>query len=251
VQLVGHKSYTGVAVATPNTGISLTSLTGGLASQPSPGDFIAVGYALADVANAPLVIQDASSANYTLVGSELYGDDTRDINLRVAYKFAGLTPDTEFQIDDGFAGDSGALCLMIQVWRGVDPVTPLDVAAVTASGINIGKPNPGSITPASKGAVAVCFSAGSAAAGSTPADLTSSEFTFFQAVSRMDDAFGYGSCAAAHAYFEWVSGAFNPAQFGGGSSSTSDAWASVIFALRPRLSYPATPRPAIFPHLMR
>ena len=231
LQLVGRKAYTSEGLPTPYTGISLTTLTGGLDTQPSEGDLIVIGYALGDVSNAAMAIKDADGTNYPLIGSELFADDTRDLNIRVAAKFAGATPDTTFQVNDGFGGDSGACNIFVQVWRGADPTTPLDAAVVTASGVNTGRPNPGSITPVTTGATILCFAAGTAPTGSTPAALTSSGWTYFEATPRSGTA--YASISGAYGHFDWTSGAFNPAEFGGGSASTSDAWAAISVALRP------------------
>ena len=230
-QLVGRKQLAGDGLATPYSGASLTSLTDGLATAPATGDIIFIGYSLGDIADATMTIQDAGGSNYTLVGSELYSNDTRDINLRVAYKVAGGSPDTTFNFNDGFAGDSGATVIMVQVWRYFNVSSPLDVSAVTAVGTNTGQPNPGSITPATRGSVILSFSAGSAATGSTPTDLANSDHTAFWAASRSGT--NYASAAGGHGYKLWTGGAFDPSAYTGGSSSTLDAWASVILALRP------------------
>lgn len=230
IQLVGRKEHADNNMSTPGS-TSLTTLVGGLDTQPATGDLILIGYTLADTANAALVLKSAGGTDYTLVDSELFANDNRDMNMRVAYRFAGGSPDTSFIYDDGYGGDSGATVLLVQVWRGVNAATPLDVAAVPATGTNTGQPNPGSITPVTAGAVIASFAAGSAVTGATPADLVSSDYTEFWPASRAAGL--YASNAAAHGYKNWVGGAFDPSGYTGGSTSTADAWASMLVALRP------------------
>ena len=214
------------AVYGTNT-VSLTALTGGIASSASAGDFVVAAYATGSVADRTLSITDGTNA-YTLVASELYVYSTTDTNLRVAYKrLTGADASVTFG-PTGRATDAGAAA--VHVWRGVDPTNPLDVAAVTAVSylIHSGKPNPAAITPTTTGAVIIAV--GGAAAG-TGAVFTSSDLSNFRtetSAGAYDAMIGIGSYA-------WTSGAFDPAQFGGGTTGTGDSWAAVTLALRPEL----------------
>lgn len=230
IQIVGTEVQTFDGLSTPISGRPLTFLTPGLDTEPSEGDLIIIGYSLADNGNRSLSIKDAVGTDYTLAGSELYANDSRDANLRVAYKFAGASPDTTFQQDDGLSGAGGAGSNQILVLRGVDQSTPLDVSVVTATGTNTGRPDPGSITPVTPGAVIVCFAMGTLATGEEGPDFTSSDFDFFEAANR--DGSSKASVCSALGYSVWQGGAFDPAQFGGGSTSSSDSWAAVMLAIR-------------------
>lgn len=231
-QFVGRTKAKGVKTAS-DVNVSLTSLTGGLASAPADGDLIVVGYAFgsrSDV-NLSFAIRDAASNVYTVVGTDLYGNDTYDTNLVVAYKHAGATPDTQVNITTGMT-DAG-YTIMVEVWRGVDSTTVLDVAAVGATGTNTGRPNPGSITPSTALAEVLCFAAGASVDGSTPSALTSSGFTSID-YDQQAGATGQASISSAFGHYDWTSGAFDAAQFGGGSTSTSNSWAAMVLALRPQ-----------------
>ena len=225
IQYVGGNTGQWAGATSGNTTVSLTALTGGIASSASSGDFVVAAYATGSVAYRTLSITDGTNA-YTLVASELYVNRTTDTNLRVAYKrLTGADASVTFG-PTGNAADAGAAA--VHVWRGVDPTNPLDVAAVTAvASIPFsGRPNPAAITPTTTGAVIIAV--GGAAAG-TGAVFTSSDLSNFRTATSADtyDAMiGIGSYA-------WSSGAFDPAQFGGGTTGTGDSWAAVTLALRP------------------
>ena len=230
-QLVGQTSAKGVYVSGEIT-VSLTSLTGGLASAPANGDIIVVGAAIGarSQLDPTTQIRDAAGNNYTAIGSGIYANDSFDTNLGAAYKFAGATPDTSVKLANGIA--NAAYIIMVEVWRGVNTSTPIDVTTVDASGTNTGRPNPGSITPTSASAEVVCFAAGAATEGSAPTALTSSSFSSFVAVEQQGST-SQASLSCGFGHYDWTSGVFDPAEFGGGSTSTSNSWAAKLIALRP------------------
>jgi hypothetical protein len=129
--------------------VSLTgTLTGGVADTPSSGDEVVVAILGGDYSDRSCVISDPSSVAYTAL-AELYVSDGRDANLFVARKRMGSTPDAYVQWTDNFLatlGKSAAVC--VQVWRGIDATTPIDVAVVTATGVNGANVNPSAVTPA-------------------------------------------------------------------------------------------------------
>ena len=225
IQYVGGNTGQWAGATTGNTTVSLTALTGGIASSASSGDFVVAAYATGSVADRTLSITDGTNA-YTLVASELYVNSTTDTNLRVAYKrLTGADASVTFGPTRN-AEDAGAAA--VHVWRGVDPTNPLDVAAVTAvASITFsGRPNPASITPTTTGAVIIAV--GGAAAG-TGAVFTSSDLSNFRTATS---AGAWGAMIGIGSY-AWSSGAFDPAQFGGGTTGTGDSWAAVTLALRP------------------
>jgi len=130
------------------------ALTNGSASVPAANDLVVVAYGVGSAArDAALTIKVTNGGtDYALAGSELWSDDTFEANLRVGYRFMPATPETVFWLSGtGHAQDAGAYT--IHVFRGVDPATPLDAAAVTASGIDTRLANPGSILPVTAGAL--------------------------------------------------------------------------------------------------
>jgi len=208
------------------------ALTGGLASVPAREDLVVIGYCVGSTVDRSLAIRNASAVDYTLAGSELTVSDTFDVNLRVAWRFMPATPETQFVLTETVGGGSGnandAGHWTVHVFRGVDLVTPMDVAVVTASAASSRIANPGAITPVTAGAwVYACGGAASAVGGT----YTAPELVDFRAgtTADTDDAqIGAG-------FRPWTTGALDLAAFtGGGTDTTNDSWAAVTVALRPR-----------------
>lgn len=224
IQFVGSTTANKAGASSGNTTISLTGLTGGIAAAAAVGDIVVAAFATGATADQTLLISDGTTA-YTLIGTELYANSGVDTNLRVAYKVMGATPDTTTTFGPtGSAQDGGAM--VVSVWRGVDTVTPLDVAATTATGTTTGRPDPASITPSTAGAVAVIVGGSAAATGAT---YTSSDLTGFKSDTGADT----NDAMIGLGYFAWTSGPFDAAQFGGGTTGGTDSWAAVSLALRP------------------
>jgi len=212
-----------------DTNVSLTSLSGGIASAAAANDIVIAIYGAGSQADdLSLSITDGSTA-YTLLGSELYSDDTRDTNLRVAYKIMGGTPDTTTTF--GPTGNvSWAGLLAVYVWRGVDTTTPIDVTVQTATGIDTLLVNPPSITPTTAGAVIVCAGAGARGSTTSADTYSSSDLSNFYSLHSSDDTgvvVGVGSK-------DWISGAFDAAQWTfDGIDNSFFSWGAVALVLRP------------------
>lgn len=228
IQFVGGATASKSGATSGNSTIALNSgLTGGIASAVAAGDLVIAVFGTGSTANRTLAITDGGSA-YTLIGSELYQDDTIDTNLRVAYKFMGETPDTATTFGPtGNANDAGAMA--VYVFRGVDPDTPLDVAAVTGQAASTSRVVPPDITPSTAGAFVVV--AGAAGHGGGTDTFTSSDLTDFRtqgANDTNDVTIGIGHDPA------WSSGATNYATWGHSQAdNTSYCWAAMTIALRP------------------
>ncbi len=198
------------------------NLTGGIASSASADDLVIVYYSVNNGIDLDLVV-----TGYVEV-ADLYSADSQDANLVVAYKVMGGTPDTTVTVSATGASTSGG-AIAIQVWRNVDTTLPLDVAAVTATGINSVLCNPPAITPSTAGAVIVAGGAGAYAAATNT--YSSSDLTGFisagSANVTSDAVVGVG-------YKVWTSGAFDPAAFTfSDTDSLAYSWAAVTLALRP------------------
>lgn len=204
------------------------ALTNGSASTPAAGDLVIVAYSVGSTADRALTIQNGSSVDYTLAGSELYQNDTYDSNLRVAYRFMPDPTETTVVLSGtGNTADAGAYT--IHVFRGVDSSTPLDVAAVTAGNINTRLADPGSILPTTSGAWIYVTGGAAAATGGT---YTASYLTDFRATTQVDT----NDAMIGAGYVTWTSGTYDPAAFtGGGTDTTNDSWNAVTLALRPQL----------------
>lgn len=217
------------AGATSTASVSLTDLTGGIASAPAADDFVIAGYGIGSTVDRDVAI----TTGYT-EQADIYANGTSfDANLGVFTKSMPGTPDTTLTVGStGSVNDAGVT--IIHVFRGVDLTNPMDVAVVTATGTGTGKPDPGAITPITTGAVGVFFGAQSAG---TMANLTSSDLTAFRQDWQSDTV----DVGVGGGFIEWTSGALNPAVFGGGASNAANSWAAVSLALRPAWTGGGTP----------
>jgi hypothetical protein len=165
---------------------------------------------------------------------EMYQNSTDDTNLGLYYKVMGGTPDTSF-VGVGPTGTANATIGTAFAFRGVD-ATVLDVAFVAgshaASGVDTTLPNAPAITPVTAGAWILVCGAGAGAASAAynlPGDLsaTTNHFRSANVIETNDCTLGVGLKT------DWVSGAFNPAAWTGGSTVVGDSWAAMIIALKP------------------
>lgn len=221
--LVGQKTF-GVATTAGDKVISLTDLTGGIAAAPAAGDFVIMGMASGAVATRAIA---ETTGTYTNLFSKIYVNLTEDLNFFGAYKVIGPTPDTTMTVTNTQnAVDAGAVG--IQVWRYIDPTTPLDAAVVTGQG-NDGQPVPGAMTPAHQHAPIIVFGAG-AAGNAAAANFTSADLSGFQTLLRNNTH----SVTIGMGYHDWTGvSAWQAAQFGGGNNAAGNARASFVAALRP------------------
>ena len=216
----------GRAGATSTTNITF-ALSGGSDNTIRPGDLVVIGVTVASQARTPA----CEISGYTAGTQQNANGTTYDTSLNKSWKFMGLTPDTTFTLPStGNIAD--AQRYTVQVWRGVDPLNPFDVADVVATGTGTGRPNPGSITPTTSGAVVGIIGAGAAATGAAytaPANYTTN-FRTGTTADTNDAMIGSG-------YRAWTSGAEDPAQYTGGTTNAVDSWAAFTYALRPEVSY--------------
>lgn len=210
------------------------SLTGGLSGAPQPGDLVLIFYAISSNAGRnpdPTIAAPSGYTASTVLRSE---GVSFTISGRYFWKFMGSTPDTSVTFGQtGDARDPGAVA--IRVYRNVDPVT-FDVSHVTMTGTGAGagqnKPNPASITPVTPGALIIALGAqgaGTAVAFTAPAELDAATFQTIIENDSVDVAIGAGD------YHGWVSGAYDVAIFGGGSSNTNNAQLAYTLALSERV----------------
>lgn len=201
------------------------ALTGGLASVPAAGDFVLVSVAVTTSATDLSV--GVTTSGYSEI-TELFSNDTVASNLSVSSKFMGATPDTTVTVTGKSSSSNGGVAV-IQVYRGVDPATPLDVTTTLYPGTNTAIVNPAAITPTTSGAYIVISGMGGhsrdAAGTYTASYLTS----FIQQVTN-----NTYDCTAAMGYVPWTSGSYNPAAWTfNASDSTSYSYAVATMALRP------------------
>jgi hypothetical protein len=219
---VGGRTF-GFSGTTSNVTISLLgTLTGGSNTSPSNGDLVIVYFGTGSTADRNLVV-----SGYTEV-AELYANSTFDTNLVVAYRVYSFGAGT-ITLTGGSLSANDAGAVAIQVWRGVDAVTPLDVTSTTATTTNSVLCDPPAITPITSGAIIVSGGAGAHNDGGDPT-FSSSDLTDFRTVGSNDT----NDVTIGLGYKIWTSGEFDPAQFTfSETDSTSFSSASVTLALRP------------------
>lgn len=210
-----------------NTTVTI-ALTGGIASTPAEGDFVLISYGIDSTGNIAMTSGKLITADYSLV-AETYVLDGQASNAAFWRKFMGAVPDTTLVV-----GPTGATtwagAVSIQVFRGVDPTTPLDVAAVTATAANTVIVDPPSITPETSGAVIVVIGHG-AHATTAPALFTASYLSNFKTVLSY---VGSRNATVGAGWVSWTSGAYNPAAWTFTSSNSSQySNSSITMALRP------------------
>lgn len=229
ITFVGSKTFNAAGVASGTFNVSLADLkdASGADATLLENDFVLINYVAAvetDAAYTP-------PSGYT-EEAELYSDGTgRDTNQAIWRKFMGSSPDASVDIPN--SGDAaGGVAGTIHAFRGVDTTTPLDVAAVPATGAGTARPDPAAITPVTAGAWIVVCGASAAATGAVfanPGDLSATTNHFRSAVQADDN----DAMAGTGIKTDWVSGAFNPVSFGGGSTGTGGSWTADTLALRP------------------
>lgn len=171
-RLVGYASASGAGSAT--TSISLTALTGGIASAPSEGDIVVVC-----AHQASITVPAMSTSGYTTAASGS-ANDTEDSGLLVAYKFMGASPDTTAILAANANAADGRTAIAF-VFRDVDATTPLDVTPTVSQVINTVLADPPSITTATggKGAVLLGIGGGGHSAGNQTYSDSLAEYTTF------------------------------------------------------------------------
>jgi len=206
------------------TSVSLTSLTGGIAAAPGPGDVVIVVHGCIGTGDV-----DPSVSGYTEL-TELYANDDVDANVAVAWKIMGPTPDTSVTVfQDGTSSNGHATA--IHVWRGAHQTTPFNVTTTTATGTNSDKPDSPTITPTTAGSMVLSVGLGAqddtvAATLVAPTGYTDNDF-----VSKGDGS--TRSAIAVIASKAWVSGAEDPDAWTGGEVDTSNSWVAATLVLQP------------------
>ena len=225
-------SYVGTHAATSAQTVNFSLLRNESNAAPTllEGDLVLVGVNNASTVNRPEGALTPSG--YTASITSLYANDSNDVNLQVAYKVMGASPDTSVAIPASNATTAG-IAYAIYVFRGVDTTTPLDVNPTVASATNSGKANAPAITPATDGAWIFVVGAAAVAAGAVftnAGDLstTTNHFRSATITSTTNDANIVGGIKT-----DWTSGEFDPIVFGGSTTTNTGSWAAVTLALRP------------------
>lgn len=204
------------------------TLTGGLASSPSEGDLVIVTMVVGSSGRNPAT-DITTPTGYTALGA-LLANGTYDTSMNVSYKFMPATPDANFTVPSTGA-ITDAQRWTVQVFRGVDPTTPLDVTPVPATGTASGNCDPASITPSTAGAWVVICGGGANNVGVAYTGPTNYTTNFLTGVSYD----GIDAMVGSGYYAGWTSGAENPGAY---TDNAASSWGAYTIALRPYVAPP-------------
>jgi hypothetical protein len=162
------------------------------------------------------------SGTYTELATDLFADDSANLNFAVFRKVQTATPDTSVTINNGAANTIAGLAYVL---RGVDNTTPEDVAPVPLSSTaGTGTPDPPAIDTATAGAWVLPF------AGSTEADDVTSAPTDY---TDLVDVQGTNVNVMVSRREIASPGTENPGTYGGISGTTADPVCAITVAVRP------------------
>lgn len=232
-------SHVGTHAATSAQTVNFTNLRDESNAQPTlqQGDLVLVAVENASTVNRTQA--QLTPSGYTAAHTDDYRNDSNDSNFLVSYKVMGSTPDTSVAIPASNATTAG-VGYAIYVFRGVNTVGgPFDATTVVTGNINTGIANAAAITPVTAGAWIVVFGGAAVAAGAVftnPAGMsaTTNHFRSATITSTTNDANIGGAI-----YTGWTSGAYDPAAFGGSTSTNTGSWSAVTMALKPFVTHAA------------
>lgn len=233
-------SGVGTHAATSAQTYNFSSLLNAAGGTPTlaQGDIVVVA-----VVNSTAAVNRGAGAlvpsGYTAAHTALFNTDTNASNYQVSYKFMGATPDTSVSIPASNATTSG-IAYAVYVFRGVSATTPMDATPTTAGAGNTGVANAPAITPVTQGAWIVACGGAAVAAGAVftnPAGMstTTNHFRSTTITTTTNDA-NVGVALLT----TWTSGAYDPAAFGGSTTTNTGSWSAVTLALRPIVNHGTT-----------
>lgn len=213
--------------------VSLTALTGGSGSSAIEGDIVVVIWGWATNAVADPGTLTMSTSGYTYAFTDLYANDTREANMRMAWKVMTSTPDTAAvcnRVSNGAYGGG----IAVQVWRGVDTASPLTGTASGVAITNSNHGNPPAITPAVNNAVVIVGMVGSGATTATGTKTAPTNYGTYHVSTKGDGTGADCYIALSARLLSGGSGVSeDPAAYSGGSTSTSDGACAGTLALQP------------------
>lgn len=232
-------SYVGIHPATSVQTVNFSLLRDESNAQPT---LLQDDYVIVAIENASTVDRTQAQltpSGYTALHTDDYRNDSNDSNFLVSAKFMGSTPDTSVGIPASNATTAG-VGYAIYVFRGLDTTTPMDATPVVTGNINTGIANAAAITPVTTGAWVVAFAGAAVAIGTAftnPAGMstTTNHFRSTTLTTTTNDPVIGGAI-----YTGWTSGAYDPAVFGGSTSTNTGSWSAVTLALRPYVATPTT-----------
>jgi len=232
-------SYVGTHAATSAQTVNFSNLRDEANATPTlqQGDLVLV--AVENASTVDRTQAQLTPSGYTALHTDNYQNDSNDSNFLVSRKFMGATPDTSVAIPASNATTAG-VAYAIYVFRGVNQVEPMDATPVPTGAINTGVANAAAIVPVTQGAWIVVFGGAAVAAGAVftnPAGMstTTNHFRSATITTTTNDANIGGAI-----FTGWTSGSYDPAAFGGSTSTNTGSWSAVTLALRPVIDHTTT-----------
>lgn len=220
IQYVGGTSAQG----STTYDIDLTSLSGGIDTQPREGDVVIVSNGA--VSALPGLDLNVNTAGFTRL-KLVFQDESDDANIATSWKRMTSTPDTSINVDGNLSNKAGTTT--VQVWRGVDATNPIDVTTTTSKGADTCNGSPAAITPVTQGAVVIISweigSASTKTVSTWPAN-------YENLIERSYDS-GTASTSAMASKFWSGSGAETPGAWTMSSTAVTQGFVSTTIALRP------------------
>lgn len=216
------KSVTKSTATTVN--VSLTGLTEGIQSSPSKGDLVLV-FVMYPRTSTLNITTSGFTSTTQITGS---GSSVQVLSSRFAHKVMGDTPDSQITITRTGANSTYGMVVLVEVVRGADITTPLDVDVVTSHSAGWGaNPNPGPITPVTAGSRIYAFCASYAGRTDRPY-TTSYAYNYYSIDNDIAEYTMFG-------YVDWLGGTLDLPSLGGGYAGYTSDYASVAYtiALRP------------------
>ena len=231
IQFVGSVVVNGSGATTPQTLTLSSGLTGGIGSAAATGDFVVVlnGWG-AGTDDTPTI----STSGYTVLspGTDRYVSAVSggDANGIAGFKYFSGAPDASVQVTWSGNAAKGAVAAAL-VFRGVNAATQMDVTETVASSNSSILVDPSSITPITAGAKVLVL-------GIAAGNATNITWNMPSSINGWTTAYGTGSThssALGAGYYDWTSGAYDPAAWtlATGSDATTKSYMSWTLALRP------------------
>lgn len=236
-------SHVGTHAATTAQTVNFSSLLDSSGATPTllQGDIVYVAVENASTLNRTVAggADVMVPSGYTGLGVHDYRNDSNDSNFRVSRKLMGATPDTSVAIPPSNATTAG-VAYAIYVFRGVNATTPESPTIVYTGAINTGVANAAAIIPVTAGSWVVVFGGAAVAAGAAftnPSgfDATTNYFRSATITTTTNDANIGGAI-----YTGWTTGSYDPAAFGGSTSTNTGSWSAATLALNPIVTHAAT-----------
>jgi hypothetical protein len=221
IEFVGHLIEQGTS--NPAT-LSLTNLTGGLATFAIAGDIVIAMRAFKGANNETI---SCNTSGYTLV-ADLYSDSFEDSQLGVFYK---VLTSNETSVELSNTGGAVGGVNAVYVFRYISQTNPLDATSTTATGTG-GIPNCPAITTATSNSVVVAIGSAAGSSGSPLSDLTapSGMTNFYQL--RVGAGLNNQTVLGIATLLRPTAESYDPPAFGGGTLDGDCSFCAVTIALR-------------------